>query len=109
MDDLPASEPEGTGSDTGEPGARIPERSAASPYSTGGGGVTLERRLAALYLAALLTGETLPELGDGRSIVSVKFQQAPSVPVDDLVIEAKRADEIEPGVVLAIGIRRRPN
>jgi hypothetical protein len=61
-----------------------------------------------LYLAALLTGETSPELGDSRSIVSVKFQQAPRVPIDDLVLEAKRADETEPSAVLAIGVRRRP-
>jgi hypothetical protein len=109
MDDVPASEPEGTGSDPGDPAASVPQGSAASPYSTGSGGVTLERRVAVLYLAALLTGETFPELGDSRSIVSVKFQQAPRVPIDDLVIEAKREDEIEGSVVLAIGIRRRPS
>ena len=34
---------------------RVPRRSPASPYATGGGGVTLERRIGALYLAALLT------------------------------------------------------
>ena len=30
--------------------------SSASPYSTGGGGVTFERRVAVTYLARLLTG-----------------------------------------------------
>src|SRR3954469_15149280 len=107
MDDVPGLQADGSGGGVGDAGASAPERAPASPYSTGGGGVTLERRIAALYLAALLTGETSPEIGDARSIVSVKFQQAPRVPVDDLVVEAKRADETEPSVVLAIGIRRR--
>ena len=49
-----------------------------SPYSTGGGGVTLERRVAALYLTLLLTGDNAPELGADRHVVSVAFQQARS-------------------------------
>ena len=88
--------------------AGVPSRAAASPYSTGGGGVTLERRVAARYLALLLTGEGAPELEDGRAI-EVAFQQAPQVPVDDLVILAARPDEMEPSLELAVGVRRAPN
>jgi hypothetical protein len=83
-------------------------RSAASPYSTGGGGVTFERRVDALYLALLLTGDGSTELADGRSVVSVAFQQAPEFPVDDLVVHAQRPDETSPSLVLAIGVRRAP-
>jgi hypothetical protein len=83
-------------------------RSAASPYSTGGGGVTFERRVGALYLALLLTEDGSPELGDGRSVVSVAFQQTPEFPVDDLVVCAQRPEETSPSLVLAIGVRRAP-
>jgi hypothetical protein len=83
-------------------------RSAASPYSTGGGGVTFERRVGAIYLVLLLTGDGSTELGDGRSVVSVAFQQAPQFPVDDLVVRAKRPDETSPSLELAIGARRAP-
>jgi hypothetical protein len=87
----------------------VPQGNASSPYSSGGGGVTLERRIAALYLAQLLTGGTSPELGDDRAIVAVRFQQSPRVPIDDLVIDAARDGETQPSLELAIGIRRRPN
>jgi hypothetical protein len=91
-----------------EPTEARGRKGIASPYSTGGGGVTLERRVSATYLALLLTGEGAAELGDGRAVVSVAFQQAPAFPVDDLVIEASRPDELEPSLILAIGIRRAP-
>lgn len=81
----------------------------ASPYSTGGGGVSFERKVAVKYLAHLLTGDTAVELGDGRAVVSVAFQQAPEHPVDDLVLRASRPDEATPSLVLAIGVRRAPN
>jgi hypothetical protein len=109
MDETPASGAESTQPDASDPEVTVPDRPASSPYSTGSGGVTLERRIGALYLAALLTGDTSPELGDARNIVSVRFQQSPRVPIDDLVIDAARADETEPSRQLAIGIRRRPN
>ena len=109
MDELPEPDADGTPADGGEVGDGVPRRRAVSPYATGGGGVTLERRIGALYLVALLTGETATELGDARSVVSVAFQQAPRVSVDDLVIRAARPDEAEPSLELAIGIRRRPN
>jgi hypothetical protein len=96
-------------SDAGEGSAARRSRESASPYSTGGGGVTFERRVGALYLARMLTGDGAPELGDAREVRVVAFQQAPRISVDDLVVEAARPDETEPSLVLAIGIRRRPN
>ena len=80
-----------------------------SPYPTGGGGVTFERKVAVQYLAHLLVGDGAVELGDGRFIVSVAFQQAPEHSVDDLVIRAARADELDPSLVLAVGVRRSPD
>lgn len=80
-----------------------------SPYSTGGGGVTFERKVAAGYLTRLLLGDAASELGDGRRAISVAFQQAPEHAVDDLVVSASRNDETEPSLVLAIGVRRSPN
>lgn len=81
----------------------------ASPYSTGGGGVTFERKVAVTYLARLLTGDGATELGDGRRVVSVAFQQAPDHPVDDLVVTAARDGEDVPSLVLAVGVRRAPD
>ncbi|MDQ0828186.1 DNA-binding transcriptional ArsR family regulator [Streptomyces achromogenes] len=80
-----------------------------SPYATGGGGVTFERKVAVQYLARLLLGEGAAELGDSRSVVSVAFQQAPEHSVDDLVIHAACADEPEPSLVLALAMRRAPD
>ncbi|MGG7462815.1 hypothetical protein [Plantibacter sp. YIM 135347] len=79
----------------------------SSPYSTGGGGVTFERRVAASYLAALVTGGSAAGL-DGRRLVQVAFQQAPTEAVDDLVISAQRNDESSPSFTAAVGIRRHP-
>jgi len=81
----------------------------SSPYSTGGGGVTFERKVAVQHLARLLTGDGAVELGDGRHVVSVEFQQAPEHSVDDLVIRAARDGEPEPSLVLAAGVRRAPH
>lgn len=80
-----------------------------SPYSTGGGGVTFERKVASLYLGRLLTGTGASELGDGRRVTSVRFQQAPEHPVDDLVVCAQRGDEGDPSLLLAIAVRRAPD
>lgn len=82
---------------------------AMSPYPTGGGGVTFERKVAVQYLAHLLVGDGAAEFGDDRLVVGVAFQQAPEHPVDDLVIRAARIDEVEPSLIVAIGVRRSPN
>lgn len=88
--------------------AAVGSAAATSPYATGGGGVTFERKVAAQYLAHLLVGDGACELGNGRRVVSVAFQQAPDHPVDDLVVFAARPDEPQPSLVLALGIRRSP-
>ena len=86
-----------------------PAGQGMSPYATGGGGVTFERKVAVQYLAHLLVGDGANELGDGRRVVSVAFQQAPAHSVDDLVVSAARTDESQPSLVLAIAVRRSPN
>lgn len=81
----------------------------SSPYSTGGGGVTFERKVAVQYLARLLTGDGAQEMGGARQVVRVDFQQAPEHAVDDLVVHAARPEEAEPSLVLAVAVRRAPN
>ena len=88
-------------------GGAVPNE-GTSPYATGGGGVTFERKVAVQYLAHLLTGDGASELGDGRSVTSVAFQQAPAHSVDDLVLNAAHLGETQPSLVLALGIRRKP-
>ena len=90
----------------GNPG---PPSEGMSPYATGGGGVTFERKVAVHYLAHLLVGNGAPEFGEGRRLESVAFQQAPSEPVDDLVLSAALPDEPAPSLVLALAVRRSPN
>ncbi|WP_153011629.1 hypothetical protein [Serinicoccus chungangensis] len=80
-----------------------------SPYATGGGGVTFERKVAVRYLGQLLTGLGASELGEGRSVVAVAFQQSPEHAADDLVIRAKRPDEDKPSLVLGLAVRRAPS
>ena len=70
--------------------------------------MTFERKVAVHYLSRLLVGEGATELGDGRCVTSVAFQQAPEHSVDDLVVRAARPDEQEPSVVLAVAVRRAP-
>jgi DNA-binding transcriptional ArsR family regulator len=84
----------------------LPTVTGMSPYATGGGGVAFERRVAVQYLAHLLVGDAVAELGDGRFVESVAFQQAPDHSVDDLVIRAARSEESEPSLVLAVAVRR---
>ncbi|MEV0082884.1 hypothetical protein [Saccharopolyspora sp. NPDC050642] len=81
----------------------------ASPVSTGGGGVTFERKVASDYLARLLLGHGADGLGPSRVVVSVAFQQAPEFTVDDLVVGAAADGEDEPSLVLAVAARRTPN
>lgn len=90
-------------------GGAAVEESGSSPVSTGGGGVTFERKVAADYLARLLLGHGAVGLGPSRVVMSVAFQQAPEFTVDDLVIGAAVAGEDEPSLVLAVAARRTPN
>lgn len=93
---------------SGEGGAAVTE-AGASPVSTGGGGVTFERKVAADYLARLLLGDGAVGLGPSRVVASVAFQQAPEFTVDDLVIGAAIEGEDVPSLVLAMAARRTAN
>lgn len=82
--------------------------SGGSPYATGGGGVTFERKVAVQYLAHLLVGDGAVEFGEGRRAVSVAFQQDPDHSVDDLVVYTARSEELEPSWEIALEVRRSP-
>ena len=82
--------------------------SGGSPYATGGGGVTFERKVAVQYLAHLLVGDGAVEFGKGRHAVSVAFQQDPDRSVDDLVVYTARSEELEPSWEIALEVRRSP-
>ena len=56
----------------------------------------------------MLVGDTAVELGNGRIVVSVGFQQAPCHPVDDLLVYAAHPDETDPSLILALAVRRSP-
>ena len=93
----------------GDTGVPTVAGSPSSPYSSGGGGVSFERRVAVRCLGLLLTGAAAPELGS-RRLVRVALQQAPAFPVDDIVLTA-RSDpaEADLGLVLSVGVRREPS
>ena len=97
--------PEGKDDDTNA----IESSMGMSPYATGGGGVTFERKVAVQYLAHLLVGDGAVEFGEGRHAVSVAFQQAPDHLVDDLVVCAARPEELKPSLEFALEVRRSPN
>lgn len=80
-------------------------RTAASPYSTGGGGTRLEHRLGTVLLTRLLTAEPVLELGE-RAPDRVAFQQSPATSVDDLVATASAAAGTS--IRLEIAVRRSP-
>ena len=80
-----------------------------SPYATGGGGVTFERKVAVQYLAHLLVGDGAVEFGEGRRAMSVAFQQAPDQLVDDLVVRTALVEELEPSGEIALEVRGAPN
>jgi len=86
----------------------VATESGSNPVSTGGGGVTFERKVAADYLGRLLLGHGAVGLGPSRLVVSVAFQQAPEFSVDDLVVGAAKDGENEPSLVLAVAARRTP-
>lgn len=101
MSEVVKKEINGTNGDGGSKGV--------SPYATGGGGVTFERRVAVQYLTHLLVGDATMGVGDGRRVVSIAFQQAPEYTVDDLVVSAAYPKEkTEPSLVLALAVRRNP-
>jgi len=88
------------------PGETDESRTAASPYSTGGGGTRFEHRLGTVLLVRLLTARPLVELGE-RAPERVAFQQYPATSVDDLVAMASAQSGIS--VRLEIAVRRTPN
>lgn len=87
----------------------VATETGSSPVSTGGGGVTFERKVAADYLGRLLLGQGAAGLGASRVVMSLAFQQAPEFAVDDLVVEAAEEGEDEPSLVLTVAARRTPN
>jgi hypothetical protein len=79
---------------------------AASPYSTGGGGFRLEHSYAACLVAALLAGEPLAELGDAVGLESIRLQANDVSEVDDIVVEGRDArDQVHRA---SIAVRRNP-
>jgi len=79
---------------------------AASPYSTGGGGTRLEHRLGTVFLVRLLTAGSVRELAE-RVPNRVAFQQSPGTSIDDLVVTAPASDGVS-SVRLDIAGRRTP-
>ena len=101
---------ETSGPDTGTSSVSVGQSpTGMSPYATGAGGVTFERKVAVVCLAHLLVGDTANRLGYDSRVVSVGFQQAPAFSVDDLVVTAVRGDESDPSLTLALAVRRSPN
>lgn len=80
----------------------VDEPSGASPYATGGGGVTFAHQVAAGYLAAMLRGERRIEIAEQR-IGRISFQTGPKHPVDDLLLTP------ETGNAVAIACRATPH
>jgi hypothetical protein len=74
----------------------------ANTYSTGGGGITFARRVAATYLACILTGSRRTEV-DELPVRSLAFQTGPTHPVDDLLVVAGDHD-----FELAVACRATP-
>lgn len=77
----------------------------SSTYATGGGGVSFAHRVAAVYLAGLLTGTRRAEVSE-LPVRRVSFQTGPAHPVDDLLIECGDAAA---EVILAVACRATPN
>lgn len=78
----------------------------ASPYSTGGGGVTFEHTYAATLLVHLLSGDPIHELGDSLAVDRVRLQASNVSAVDDIVIDGH--DESGDVHRASIGVRRDP-
>ncbi|MFI6082524.1 hypothetical protein ACIBBB_16360 [Streptomyces sp. NPDC051217] len=77
----------------------------SSTYATGGGGVSFAHRVAAVYLAGMLTGTRRAEVSE-LPVRRLSFQTGPAHPVDDLLVEC--GDEAAK-VVLAVACRATPN
>ncbi|MFD4971540.1 hypothetical protein [Streptomyces sp. NPDC058424] len=77
----------------------------SSTYATGGGGVSFAHRVAAVYLAGMLTGARRAEASE-LPVRRVSFQTGPAHPVDDLLVEC--GDEAAE-VTLAMACRATPN
>lgn len=80
----------------------------ASPYATGGGGITFERKVAVQFLAHMLAGTSVGEVAGARRVVRVAFQQAPFVSADDIVLDTALPDEPASSLVIALAVRREP-
>ncbi|WP_326758622.1 hypothetical protein OHB35_11350 [Streptomyces phaeochromogenes] len=70
--------------------------------------MTFERRLAATFLVRLLVGAPAAEMGPGRLVTQVLFQQAPQRAVDDVVVRACHPDAPDDEVELLVAVRRSP-
>ena len=77
-----------------------------SPYSTGGGGTTLEHQYGAVLMSHLLSGQPIDVLGDEYTPTKISFQDQRES-VDDFVVEGLRRDGLTRRV--AIAVRRDPN
>lgn len=80
---------------------------AASPYSTGGGGTVLEHRYGAVLLSYLLAADPVPMLGDDVIPSAVRFQAASHSPVDDFLVTGTAPDGSSR--LLSIAVRRAPS
>ncbi len=77
----------------------------SSTYATGGGGVSFAHRVAAVYLAGMLTGARRAEASE-LPVRKVSFQTGPAHPVDDLLVEC--GDEAAV-VTLAVACQATPD
>ncbi|MEW1871046.1 ATP-binding protein [Streptomyces caelestis] len=103
-----ASEPAAAPQDAAAGGATAATGESArgsSTYATGGGGVSFAHRVAAVYLAGMLTGVRRTEASE-LPVRRVSFQTGPAHPVDDLLVEC--GDE-SGEVTLAVACRATPD
>lgn len=77
----------------------------SSPYSTGGGGTTLEHEYGAVLMTHILSGHPLGILGDDFTPTRLSFQ-VPQFPVDDFVLDGDHSNGSSRSV--AIAVRRDP-
>ncbi|MCC3276560.1 hypothetical protein LJ753_11840 [Arthrobacter sp. zg-Y20] len=84
---------------------RAESASGSSTYATGGGGVSLAHRIAAIYMASLLAGERRTEASE-LPLRRLSFQTGPAHPVDDLLLECSDGTT---EVTVAVACRATPN